>query len=211
MNELSLFTGAGGGVLASNLLGWTTIGYVEYDDYCQRVIAQRIKDGIFDEAPSNTEGLRTWLQRASPVSRTVARLEGETSPTKCGRGYGALSVSSVPLTCFARTSQGPQFNAPENLSVSWVTKPKQFPLPRQTWVVTTFGSDIGFLHTPTATANYAAPSMQKWPNCRAFVRVFGKPLPSNQEWLMGWPIGHTDLKPLAMDKFQSWRQQHGGC
>ena len=28
------------------------------------------------------------------------------------------------------------------------------------------------------------------------------------EWLMGWPIGHTDLKPLAMDKFHEWQRQH---
>lgn len=30
------------------------------------------------------------------------------------------------------------------------------------------------------------------------------------EWLMGWPIGHTELKPLETDKFQEWLQQHGG-
>ena len=29
------------------------------------------------------------------------------------------------------------------------------------------------------------------------------------EWLMGWPIGFTDLKPLAMDKFRSWQKQFG--
>jgi hypothetical protein len=29
------------------------------------------------------------------------------------------------------------------------------------------------------------------------------------EWLMGWPLGWTDLKPLEMDKFHSWQQQHG--
>ena len=29
------------------------------------------------------------------------------------------------------------------------------------------------------------------------------------EWLMGWPIGWTDLKPLAMDKFQEWLKLHG--
>ena len=29
------------------------------------------------------------------------------------------------------------------------------------------------------------------------------------EWLMGWPIGWTDLKPLAMGRFQLWLQQHG--
>lgn len=51
MNELSLFTGAGGGVLGSKILGWETVGYVEWDEYCQKVIAQRIRDGIFDEAP----------------------------------------------------------------------------------------------------------------------------------------------------------------
>ena len=51
MNELSLFTGAGGGLLGSILLGWHPIGYVEWDDYCQRVIAARIKDGILPDAP----------------------------------------------------------------------------------------------------------------------------------------------------------------
>lgn len=30
------------------------------------------------------------------------------------------------------------------------------------------------------------------------------------EWLMGWPIGWTDSRPLEMDKFQSWRQVHSG-
>jgi DNA (cytosine-5)-methyltransferase 1 len=51
MNELSLFTGAGGGVWASKLLGHRIIGYVENNEYRQRVIAQRIRDGLFDEAP----------------------------------------------------------------------------------------------------------------------------------------------------------------
>ena len=31
----------------------------------------------------------------------------------------------------------------------------------------------------------------------------GKPNPSWTEWLMGWPMGWTDLKPLATDKFPS--------
>jgi hypothetical protein len=38
----------------------------------------------------------------------------------------------------------------------------------------------------------------------------GGPLnPTWVEWLMGWPIGWTDLKPLAMDKFREWLEQHG--
>ena len=51
MNELSLFTGVGGGVLGSKLLGWKTIGYVEINDYCQKIIKQRIKDCILEPAP----------------------------------------------------------------------------------------------------------------------------------------------------------------
>lgn len=38
-------------MLGSKLLGWETVGYVERDEDCQRIIAQRIRDGIFDEAP----------------------------------------------------------------------------------------------------------------------------------------------------------------
>ena len=33
--------------------------------------------------------------------------------------------------------------------------------------------------------------------------------PSWVEWLMGWPIGWTDLKPLAMDRFRQWLNSHG--
>lgn len=29
------------------------------------------------------------------------------------------------------------------------------------------------------------------------------------EWLMGWQIGWTDLRPLEMDRFQEWLQLHG--
>jgi hypothetical protein len=37
----------------------------------------------------------------------------------------------------------------------------------------------------------------------------GKLNPTWVEWLMGWPLGWTDLKPLEMDKFQKWLEQHG--
>ena len=37
----------------------------------------------------------------------------------------------------------------------------------------------------------------------AFRLMTGKALPPNfSEWMMGWPIGWTDLKPLEMDKCQ---------
>jgi hypothetical protein len=39
----------------------------------------------------------------------------------------------------------------------------------------------------------------------------GKLNPMWVEWLMGWPLGWTDLKPLEMDRFQKWLEQHGRC
>lgn len=52
MNYLSLFSGAGGGDLAfQHLLGFKCVGYVEYENYCQRLIRQRIEDGLLDAAP----------------------------------------------------------------------------------------------------------------------------------------------------------------
>jgi DNA (cytosine-5)-methyltransferase 1 len=55
IRELSLFTGAGGGVLASMLLGHQIIGAVEINEHCQRVIAQRQRDGILEEFPIFTD------------------------------------------------------------------------------------------------------------------------------------------------------------
>jgi len=31
------------------------------------------------------------------------------------------------------------------------------------------------------------------------------------EWLMGWPVGWTDLKPLETAKFRKWPHSHGIC
>jgi DNA (cytosine-5)-methyltransferase 1 len=51
-NELALFAGAGGGLLASqHLLGWRTICYVENAVYPVRVLQARIRDGLLDDAP----------------------------------------------------------------------------------------------------------------------------------------------------------------
>jgi hypothetical protein len=35
--------------------------------------------------------------------------------------------------------------------------------------------------------------------------------PAWVEWLMGWPVEWTDLRPLETDRFRSWQQQHGVC
>lgn len=51
MNELALFAGAGGGLLASQILGFKTVCAVERDAYCAQVLAQRQNDGSLEPFP----------------------------------------------------------------------------------------------------------------------------------------------------------------
>jgi len=45
-----------------------------------------------------------------------------------------------------------------------------------------------------------------------YARKFNMKMPLvASEILMMWPLGWTDLKPLEMDKFQEWQQQHLDC
>ena len=46
MNELALFAGAGGGLLASNILGHNVVCAVERDEYCINVLMQRQNERI---------------------------------------------------------------------------------------------------------------------------------------------------------------------
>jgi len=51
MDELALFAGAGGGLLASRLLGWRTRCAVELDPYARRVLLARQRDGCLERFP----------------------------------------------------------------------------------------------------------------------------------------------------------------
>jgi hypothetical protein len=146
---------------------------------------------------------------AFPVRPIPQRLREKTLRTISGRRCDGSWQMSLPGTYLPRTSKDARSIAQQMTLKRWVTSQELSNFQPPSWVRLTFGRDIGFLHTPTATANYASPSMQKWPGCRAFVAVFGKPTPSNHEWLMGWPLGWSALQPLETVKFLSWQQQHG--
>jgi hypothetical protein len=75
--------------------------------------------------------------------------------------------------------------------------------------------------TPTATEGKGAPTLEKVKAraleskrgvrlCEHIARdgVPGQLNPTWVEWLMGWILDWTDLKPLAMDRFLEWQQQH---
>lgn len=154
-------------------------------------------------------GLWTCYLADSPAKRSLLRLVEETTQVKT---YGA-TCSELLEKCSLHLFLQKMFL---NVRLGWphpIFKPlaisaPTLPLARKTWVQTTFGSGIGYLHTPTTIANFAAPSMQKHPSCQNFVRVFGRPTPQNFEWMMGWPAGWTGLERLETGKFQRWLSRH---
>jgi len=70
-----------------------------------------------------------------------------------------------------------------------------------------------FKNSPTPTAHNAketnAPSERLRNEPTLAHQVGGKLNPTWVEWLMGWPLGWTDLKPLVMDKSRSVQPLHG--
>ena len=158
-------------------------------------------------ADRGEELLMSYLEgfHAKPIRQ---QLRVKTLQMISGRKCDGSWQMSLPGTYLPRTLHEKPSTQRRTTSRRWVMKPAALSFPRKTWVVTTFGPDVGYLHTPTTQGNYCAPSMQKWPACRAFARVFGKVTPEAQEWLMGWPIGWTELQPLETDRFQRWRSAH---
>ena len=51
MNELALFSGAGGGILGGHILGWRTVCAVEWEPYPAGVLCARQNDGILAPFP----------------------------------------------------------------------------------------------------------------------------------------------------------------
>ena len=74
---------------------------------------------------------------------------------------------------------------------------------------------VGQRMFPTPTAHNAkecnAPSEQNRNTPTLATHAGGKLNPMWVEWLMGWPLGWTDLKPLVMDKSHYAPPQHGDC
>ena len=77
------------------------------------------------------------------------------------------------------------------------------------------GMDLGTYvrNFPTPTIqdahNNGGPSQLRRNRLPLNALVGGRLNPDWVEWLMGWPIGWTASKPLAMDRFRKWPHSHG--
>jgi len=123
----------------------------------------------------------------------------------CGRGYGSL----LPTPVASDATTGDIIGKDDTFYTTKTGMPRK---------VNRNGKDgsVGLARLvrmwPTPTAhnskeqNSPSESLRNTPTLASIAG--GKLNPMWVEWLMGWPIGWTDLQPLGMDKFQEWQQQH---
>ena len=231
MNELALFAGAGGGILGGKLLGWRTVCAVEWEAYPASVLCARQNDGFLETFPIwddvQTFDGKPWRGIVDVVSGgfpcqdiSVAGGGGGSmeKEAECGEKWHGLLARYDQDTHLWRTVQ---CSLLEDLNESLQTLPQWgmtvggelYLLP--TLVQTIDAKESGFTHvwgTPKAQDSRHALRDRGKGNLGEQVSGLhngGKLNPTWTEWLMGWPLEWTDLKPLAMDKFPYAQQQHG--
>jgi len=164
--------------------------------------------------------LEDFHARTSQQPEKAQELMG--NEVECGDTWRGWLAKYDPDSSLWRTAQ---CSLLEDLNESLATLPRsgmtrngllwELPMLEQTIRGTGFGLSVTTppLRWPTPTAHMAketnAPSeaLRNEPSMAS--RVGGSLNPTWVEWLMGWPLGWTDLKPLEMDKSHFAPQQHG--
>jgi hypothetical protein len=168
--------------------------------------------------------------RARTLAQQVRAMDSMASVAACGpRWFGLLARFDL-VTSSWRTPQCSLVEGLDEFSEIW----PEWGLMRNGGclelgmpALPMYEKGSGYWHTPTANDCKPAGKKEvemvtKWergewiPNTYIRLRsqvavrsgMVGPMNPGWAEWLMGWPLGWTDLKPLATDKFQEWQQQH---
>ncbi len=235
MNELHLFAGAGGGILAGQLLGNRCVCAVEWNRYAQAILLARQNDGTFPAFPIwddvQTFDGRQWRHIVDLVAggfpcQDISIAGGgkgwTASAAACGTTRRASLAKYDPGSHTLKTAQ---LSLAEDLTESCATLPASGLMrDGEIWELPTLAprtcvSAPGFWPTPVASA-------AKGSSPKALTRKSGRDRtrdrldhavmasdggqlnPQWVEWLMGWPIGHTALEPLETGRYQEWQQQH---
>jgi len=137
------------------------------------------------------------------------------TPVK-SEGHGSMAFK---LTDAVQASMGKDMPKMQKNPQMW-EKFKNWPTPTAHMAKETSAPSEHKRNTPTLTAqaNWSTPTASDTCARKTKYAQGGTPLsmqaggslnPTWVEWLMGWPLGWTDLKPLEMDKSHSVLQQHG--
>ena len=165
-------------------------------------------------------------------ARTLAQQEKATawteSEAECGNTWRGWLAKYDPDSCSWKTPQCSLLGEePESLATlpRWGMTVGGLLWELPTLEPITKGKESGLWGTPTTSQDFKpvrklAPSEANGKHGTILVGSIGKEYPHLigrylkplvTEYLMGWPLGWTDLKPLAMDKSHSAQQAHGDC
>ena len=166
------------------------------------------------------QAIRAWLmlsQAVSPVSHSVTQANSleQMIPATCGLALLTPFASYDHATACWRTSQPSLLTHTSELfkgiwpKAGIVCDGDAYRQPKWERRISEIGS--GLWPTPTTRDWKSGKGAQKRDgHAQPLTDVIGGQLnPTWAEWLLGWPIGWTDLKPLGMDKYQQWLRQHG--
>ena len=227
MNELALFAGAGGGILGGHLLGWRTVCAVEWEAYPASVLCARQNDGLLENFPiwddvqtfdgkpwrgivdvvsggfpcqdisaagkgAGIEGERSgmWKEMARIIYEVRPKyVYVENSPMLTRRGIGTVlgDLASMGFNAEWGVFSAAQVGAKHKRERIWIVANSNNAI----WGGNCGGS--GAYKNALKNGTHIPHSIN----------------PNLYEWLMGWPQGWTDLKPLEMDKSQFVQQQLG--
>lgn len=87
MNELALFAGAGGGLLASHLLGWRTVCAVELDEYRRCILIKRQNE--------------RHIRPAFPIWDDICTFDG-----RAWRGIVDIVTGGFPCQAYSKAASG---------------------------------------------------------------------------------------------------------
>ena len=188
-----------------------------------------MRDGECSAQPmsSGLEELRAWITSASESGSSLP------TPTKCGNynRKGASAKSGDGLATVVRRlptlhgmSKDGRSNGPSGNELGRAVNRMQTPVADD--AVDRKDGKINSRGEPKLSAQVkraGTPAASDWkgsskPGQRrgqltdpamGVIEAGGSLNPPWVEWLMGWPIGWTDLQPLVMDKFQQWLHSHG--
>jgi hypothetical protein len=150
------------------------------------------------------------------TSAWPAKAPALTEPDQaCGPTWRASLARFSPATSSWKTAQRSLLGDSDESLVIW---PRSgMTADGQCWELPTLerrisGTGSGLWPTPTAhnAKETNAPSEANRNTPTLASQAGGSLNPTWVEWLMGWPLGWTDLKPLATDRFHSAQQPHGG-
>lgn len=142
-----------------------------------------------------TSGTDSGLWVPTPI-RNDAEKRGNFDPVRSWGLAGFVKLWPTPVASDTSSRSKPyaQGGTPLSLAVKWPT--------------------------PTAVTSSGGAALCKWggSGSREMLKKIVTPTelngalnPTWVEWLMGWPLGWTDLEPLATDKYLNAPLKHGAC